>query len=123
MSSAHLRQQRVLLVVRWIARLLAATTVALVLTFMIGEGGFNQRLRSPLEALQMALFVLACAAMLIAWQWELWGGLLALAAMIGFMAVELAVNGSLPRGATFYLMFLPGIGYVVCGLTERRTRT
>jgi hypothetical protein len=123
MSSAHSREHLVLLVVRWTARLLAAAMVALVLTLMIGEGGFNPRLLRPLEALQMALFVLACTAMLIAWQWELWGGLLSLAAMIGFMAVELAVNGALPRGATFYLMLLPGVCYVLCGLIESRTRT
>lgn len=123
MSSAHPREHRVLLAARWTARLLAAAIVVLVLSFMIGEGGFNPRLLSPLEALQMALFVSACLAMLIAWQWELWGGLLSLAAMVGFMAVELAVNGGLPRGATFYLMFLPGICYVLCGLIERRTRS
>jgi hypothetical protein len=122
-TSAVSREDRVLLALRWTARLLAVVIVALALVFIIGEGGFNPKLLSPLEALQMALFLLACVAMLIAWQWELGGGLLSLAAMAGFMTVELAVNGALPQGVTLYLMFLPGLCYAVCGLIERRKRT
>jgi len=108
--------------VRWTARLLTALFVGLVLVMFGGatlEGGSTPLKLKGVEPIQMVFFWIACIGMVIAWRWQVVGGMLSLAGMILFFAVEFAVNGRLPRGLLLYLMLLPGILFMVDGFIRR----
>jgi len=109
--------------VRWTARVLTALLVGLVLVIFVGltlDGGFNPLKLKGVEATQMVFFWTACIGMVVAWRWQMIGGALSLGGMVLFFAVEFAVRGGLPRGLLLYLMFLPGILFLVDGFIRRR---
>jgi hypothetical protein len=68
----------------------------------------------------MALFWTACIGMVIAWRWQVIGGVLSLGGMILFFAVEFAMRGGLPRALFLYLMLLPGLLFLLSALMRRR---
>jgi hypothetical protein len=97
--------------VRWTAKVLTALLVGLVLVMFVGvtlDRGFNPLKLKGVDEIQM-IFWTACIGMMVAWRWQVIGGVLSLGGMILFFAVEFAVNGGLPRGRLLYLMLLPGI--------------
>jgi hypothetical protein len=104
----------------WAARGLAAFLVGLVLLIGVGTGGFNPLAFSPIEAVQMGLFLTACAGLVAGWRWPVVGGGLATAATALFYAVEAVVTGAFPRGAVFPLFLVAGVLFLVSGLLRRR---
>jgi hypothetical protein len=108
--------------IRWLARLLAALLVGIVVLFFVGTGGFNPWQLSTIEAVLMAFFAMACLGLVIAWRWEMLGGILATAGILLFFATEFAVRGRWPNGWPFYLMLVPGLLFLLSGfLKERRS--
>lgn len=104
---------------RWTARLLAAALVGLVLLILIGEGGFNPVMLSPVEAILMALFLITCLGLVIAWRWPLTGGVLSTVGILGFYAIEFAMKGRFPGGPVFPLMLLAGILFLLNAFSKR----
>jgi hypothetical protein len=85
----------------------------MILAFLLGEGVDAARL-TPVEWLSMAAFAALCAGLLLGWKREAAGGALSLVALVVFYAVELAVNGHLPRGCVWPLLGVPGALYLLC---------
>lgn len=109
--------------IRWIARLLSALFVGVVILIYIGEG-FNPFKLSAVEAVQMIFFWTCCIGMLAAWRWELIGGCIATSAMILFYLTEYALTGAFPHGWAFRLMLVPGILFILGGtirISRRKT--
>jgi hypothetical protein len=103
---------------RWMAKLLTVFIVGLVLLFFIGER-FNPLKLKGIEVIQMVFFWTACIGMLVAWRWQVIGGVLSLGGMIFFFTVEVAVTGRSP-GGFFYLMLVPGVLFLLSGFLRRR---
>jgi hypothetical protein len=104
--------RKVLLVVRWSARITSLMLVALVLVFMVGEGPpnpFKQPSSVQVEFLGMALML---AGFLLGWRWEAMGGIMAVVGFAAFFATELVVNGRPPGGA-IPLFVVPGVLFLV----------
>ena len=92
---------------RWIARLLGLVSVGIMLTFMIGEG-FNPLHFTPREwALCLCFPIGLLAGLLLAWRWELAGGLVAVLSLLTFYALHFAFSGGLPRGWAFLALAAP----------------
>jgi hypothetical protein len=119
MTSAPLSPSLLEVVLRWTARLLAVGLVGLVLLIYVGEG-FNPLNLTATEALQKALFLTACAGLVVGWRWSLAGGAMSTGGMLLFFAVEFALTGRFPRGPVFHLMLVTGILFLLSGFISRR---
>ena len=99
---------------RWTARALSAGLVALFVVLVIGEGP-PPFWPLSLHTLLAALLVACHAGLLIAWRWELVGGLLAMSCMAGFYLVDFANSGfeRFPGGWVFPSLFFTGLLFVV----------
>jgi hypothetical protein len=104
----------------WVARLLGAFLVGMVLVMFIGESGLNPLKLRPVEASQMTLFLTTCIGLVIAWRWPLVGGAISTGGILLFFAVEFAVIGGFPKGLVFPLMLLPGLLFLLSGFLSRR---
>jgi hypothetical protein len=78
------------------------------LIFAIGQGFNPLHLRGSEIALGSA-FLVALTGMLVLWRWELVGGVMVVAGMVGFYAINFAATGRWPGGWVFPICFLPGI--------------
>ena len=115
---------KTLQVVRWIARVSAGFSAALILMFFIGEGlseGFEPLLHmSVRESLMMVAFVAVWLGLLLGWKWELYGGLLTACGIVAFYLVAYLFSGTLPR-VPFPLIFAsPSLLFLYCGLQTRK---
>jgi hypothetical protein len=97
--------------VRWAARLLSVGAALFVLAFAFGEearrGAFDAR-----SGTMMLFLVTGLAANLAAWRWEAAGGGVALAALAGIAAVQLATSTRLPGIWFFLLLGVPALLHV-----------
>jgi acyl-[acyl-carrier-protein]-phospholipid O-acyltransferase/long-chain-fatty-acid--[acyl-carrier-protein] ligase len=92
---------------RWTARLLGLVSLGILLTFMIGEG-FNPLRFAPRGwALCLCFPIGLMAGLLLAWRWELAGGLVAVLGTLGFYGLHFAFSGGLPRGGAFLALAAP----------------
>lgn len=108
--------------VRWMARVLAALLVGLVLVMFIGltlDDGFHPLKLKGVEPILMIFFWTAVIGMVVAWRWQAIGGALSLGGMILFFAVEAVVRGGPPRGLILYLMLVPGLLFWLSALIRR----
>jgi hypothetical protein len=104
---------------RWVARLLGAALVGLVLVIYIGAG-FNPLNLKAVEAVQKTFFLTACIGLLIAWRWPFVGGAISTGGMLFFFAVEFALTGGFPKGLVFSLMLLAGLLSLLSGSISSR---
>jgi hypothetical protein len=106
---------------RWTARLLAAGVVGMVLVIFVGQGGFNPFRLKTIEAIQMTFFWTACIGLVLAWRWQLLGGVISLIGIGCFIVLEVAYTHRSP-GLFFYLMLLPGLLFLLSALLHRVRR-
>jgi hypothetical protein len=119
MSTFHMPLFGLEVTIRWIARLLSAFIIGVVLLIFIGERGPNPLKLSALEAVQMVFFVTTCIGMVVGWRWEFIGGIMATVGIVLFYATELATTGRFPHGL-FPLMLFPGMLFLMSGFLRRR---
>ncbi|HLN28130.1 MAG TPA: hypothetical protein VK395_10335 [Gemmataceae bacterium] len=119
MPFVHVSPSALKVGLRWTARLLGVVLVGLVLVIFVGEGGFNPFKLSPLEAIQMTLFLTTCFGLVVAWRWQVIGGAISTGGMLLFLAVEFWATGGFLKLMVFYLMLLSGILFVVSGFVSR----
>ena len=104
---------------RWIARILASIMAALILLFFVGEilsEGLQPLLHMTFrEFLMMFIFFALWLGLLMAWKWELLGGLVTLCAVIVFYALNFLFTGILPRGPFFLIFAFPSLLFLYCG--------
>lgn len=110
-----------LLSMRWTARIIGLALGALVIFFIIGEGGFPV-LRTPREWLMTAFFLISTIALILGCRWEALGGILSVAGMGGFYQVHYWFSGfsRWPGGWVIPSFFIPGLLYILCAILEHR---
>jgi hypothetical protein len=115
---------RTLTIVRWIARVSAGLTAALILIIFIGEGiaeGFGPLLHlTTRETLMMVAFVAVWLGLLLGWRWELYGALLTIGGLIAFYLLDYLFSGTFPRGPFFLIFAAPSLLFLYYGLQEGR---
>jgi len=95
----------------WVGCLLGTAAMLLFVVFAIGQG------LPPFAAMNASFAALAVMlfGFLLAWWNDLIGGIVSLAGIICFEALEIATNGH-PAGGVFYLFFVPGAVSVLAWL-------
>lgn len=110
---------------RWIARISAGLTAALILIIFIGEGiseGFGPLLHlTTRETLMMIAFVAVWLGLVLGWRWELYGALLTIGGLIAFYLLDYLFSGTFPRGPFFLIFAAPSLLFLYYGLQERKT--
>jgi hypothetical protein len=109
-------------VIRWITRISSLLIVLTVLVFFLGEEVFGNDKTDGFNVKASAVIVgiLMIGGLLVAWKWEIWGGLISL---IGFAGVGW-VNPDIWRMPAMYLLFgLPALLFIICGFTQKWGRT
>ena len=103
----------------WCARLLGTLLVILIAVFLVGEG-LPPVGRIPVSVGLMFLAqVISLGGFVALWRWKLPGGLVSLAGIMAFYAVNYAASGRFPGGWVFPLFFLPGLLAIVSWVVER----
>jgi len=116
---------RFLAILRWVARIWGLLTFLAVVMVAIGPDSQAAAYPTPLiEWILLALYPLAALGLLLAWRWELPGGLLAVICMlveiIGFQLVKGGYPSLLGYAVPLVLFALPGLLFIVCwGLMPR----
>ena len=94
----------------WAGRILSILSIGFLLSFIIGEG-------LPPITLQSICFPFGVIiGLLIAWKKEGLGGIIALAGLVGFYAVNYISVQSFPKGVWFFLFALPGVFFLLSSL-------
>lgn len=104
---------------RWIARVLGLLIVSLVLLLAIGQR-FNPLNLTRTELAMSGLFLMALSGMILLWRWEVIGGVLVGAGMLGFYGMNYVASGRLPSGPVFPVCFVPGALALVCSWISRK---
>jgi len=100
---------------RWMALILGTLMVLIFLAFFFGEGPPHFSALTAAEKLQFAAMGALFLGLAIAWKWEGWGGLLAVAGFAALVAVD---RSHLGRWA-FDTPAVAGVAHVVCWLRLR----
>lgn len=112
------------LILRWIARIWAALMTALILFIFIGNAaadGIGPIFQlSFQEILMMVAFLVVFVGLILAWNWECLGGWMIVGGMLAFYLLDYVFSGTFPRGATFLLIALPGILFLVSYYTSKK---
>ncbi len=108
-------------VLRWLARGLSALVVALIGGILVvNHPNLIEIIRSTRG--QFLWFPIGvCAGMLLAWRWELAGGLVSLVSLGLFYAGEVTLWGKWPKGPFFLIFTLPATLFVASWLLARAT--
>jgi hypothetical protein len=111
-------------ILRWVARVWAALMAALILFIFIGDAvtdGVGPMFQlDAREMLLMAAFLTVFVGLILAWKWERLGGWLIVGGMAAFYFLDFAFSGSFPRGATFFMIALPGILYLILNYSKKQ---
>lgn len=104
---------------RWLARILSALSIGILLMFAFGEPGTP----TAREWLLLAFFPIGLGAgLLIGWWRELLGGVITLASLAVFYGLMRTFSHRFPPGPYFAVLALPGLLFVIVGLWARAAR-
>jgi hypothetical protein len=105
----------ILSVVRWTARILGTAILLLIVAIAVGEGLPNP-FAQPVEVqLLFAAMLTIMVGLILAWKWELLGGLL----ILGGFAFFAIVNHGIKLNLAFGPMLAVGLVYLGCGSAGR----
>lgn len=108
-------------ILRWSARGLSVLLVGLVLLMAAGE---RPNLIAVIRSTRGSFLVFpfaVCIRMVLAWRWELAGGVLSLASMGLFYVIEYAQSGRFPRGPFFLVFGLPALLFLASWVCRGRS--
>ena len=112
---------RLVLILRWIARLGSFVSLTFLLFFFFGEEmNFYQLATSEIVGL-LFFPVGITVGMLLGWRWETLGGTVTVLSLLAFYKVMYAASGRFPDGIWFALFALPGLIFLYCGLSRRHS--
>ncbi len=96
------------LLFRWLGRMSGLAVASLFVAFWLHAPPHFPALEVRLKV-QLALLLVAVAAMLLGWWRERIGGAVSLLALAGFLVLEATAIGGVPRMIAVYAMMLPGL--------------
>jgi hypothetical protein len=109
-------------VLRWVARVWGVLSTLLLLAFAFG-GREHVHFKAA-EAVGFLFFpVGVIVGFLVAWRWELTGGLITAGSLALFYVWLYATGGKLAAGPYFLLFAAPGFLHVLAALLSRRRIT
>jgi hypothetical protein len=114
--------ESVVLATRWGARAWSILSVIYVLIAAAG-GSFENQGPGPAghEWVGLALFPIGVLiGLALAWFWEGFGGVFALACLVAFYALNLIRSGSLPHSPFYLWVGVPSIIFIAAWLQTRR---
>ncbi len=112
-------------ILRWIARIWAALMAAMILFMFIGNTAMDGI--GPIfyltfrETLMMVAFLVVFVGLILAWKRECLGGWMIVGGMLAFYVLNFAFSGTFPRGATFFIIALPGILFLISYYASNET--
>jgi len=102
-------RDRLVTLLRWLARIWSFASVILLCAFLFGEG-------LPPLTFQAACFPFGVMlGLILAWWFERLGGLITLISVVLFYVLEYFGSGSLPKGFAFIVFAAPGILFLYLG--------
>jgi hypothetical protein len=110
-------------ILKWTARIASIFVILMVLVMFIGEGGFNPFKLTTTELIMMIFFWGTVAGLAVAWRWQLTGGLISIACMMAFYAIEKIATGGFPRGWAFMVVVSPAIIFLVSHFLSIRKKS
>lgn len=114
--------KRTNLIIRWIARILAALMAAFIAFMFVGNAvtdGIGPLMNLTIrEAVMMIAFLVVFLGLILGWAREKVGGWLTVGGMILFFILDFAFSGTFPRGVFFPLMALPGLMFLLTGYSQ-----
>lgn len=115
------KTSKLIVVLRWVARLGSLVSLAFLLLFFFGEE-MNLSQLTTAEILGLLFFPVGITVgMLLGWHWETLGGAVTVLSLLAFYKVMYAASGRFPEGIWFALFALPGLLFLYCGLSRRHT--
>lgn len=113
--------QRLLMIIRWTARVWSVPSiVALLLPYFV-EGLYWLQATSVREVIGHLCFFAVLVGLILAWRWEGLGGGLTVAGVVVFY-VTWWLHGKTPRGLFFLLIAAPGAIFLLYWLLARRAQ-
>ncbi len=101
------------------ARITSALAVAWIIMVFISGGtteGFDTLLDIPAyEVLLFMAFGMILIGHLLAWKWELFGGLLAVSGLVAFYLIYLLFAKVLPGGSLYIVLTSPAVLFIIYG--------
>ena len=116
MSGSAAGKSRLESVLRWIARVWSVACVGFVLLILVGEmvSPHAAPPSSLRELVGLLLFPFGvCLGLILAWRWEVVGGVIALGSLAVFYMTMFLSDGRFPRGPFFVLVAGPGLLFLV----------
>ena len=104
-------------VIRWIIRIFSALAIVFTLAMELGELFANSGNEgNGIQTTMIIGTVMMMGGLLVAWKWEVWGGLISLA---GFFQVAF-INPHVWKLPMMYILFLsPALLFLIIGLVKR----
>jgi hypothetical protein len=116
--------RKLVMFIRWVARVWGSAIVALVIMFALMQavtpGAPGPTAREWVGLLFFPAGV--CVGLVLAWRWELAGGLVAVGSFLAFYGWMVVSGGRLPAGPYFAIAAAPGALYLLCRLLSRDGR-
>jgi hypothetical protein len=106
-------------ILKWLARIASLISAFILLLFFVGEGFNPAKLRAGEWVLMICFPLGVLAGMAIAWRRELVGGVITVACLAAFYAVNFLISGGFPRGWAFLAFSFPGFLFLAHWLLTR----
>ena len=115
--------ERVIRIIRWIARIWASLMVAFML-FMFAahviEDGIgpldNFQIR---DTLMMIFLIISVVGLAVGWKRERLGGWMAVGGMAAFFLIDFLFTGDFPLMITFLIVAFPGVLYLILSYLDK----
>ncbi len=116
------RYDKILLIIRWAARIISLFFVGLFLLFFIGEANVKELLNLSITEILLMIFIplLFIVAAIISWERELLGGLLIIASVVGFNSVDILAETGFTWEIEFGFLLIPGFLFILLSYLKKR---
>lgn len=106
-------RSKLIVAIRWAARILSIVSISLLLLFLFGEWSDSVHFKF-IESIEFLSFpVVVCAGMIVAWWKEGLGGGTGVASLLVFYSINLAATGSFPKGWAFFAFTAPAFLFLI----------
>lgn len=129
MVSPENKDQKTTEILRWIARVWSLVILFFFLLILIGEiiSSHTEEAMTLSDVGMLFLFPFAtCVGLVLAWRWELLGGVISLTSIILFTAImSIAGRFNTPSRFLILLAFIavPGVLFIIIWSVSKRNRT
>jgi len=116
------RYDKILLIIRWVARIISLFFVGLFLLFFIGEANLKEFLNLSITEILLMIFIplLFILAAIISWERELLGGILIIASVVGFNSIDILAETGFTWELEFGFLLIPGVLFILLSYLKKR---